>query len=191
MYLFLWLHILKIKTHVWLISPYHFMTLLLKTWPPTISSNCGTHESFVVAGQIYDSQSFFKRFPNFYQNKPPAPSTNIFTTPLLLLFNRFYEKLLTSHGTVWKHEQKGGTCCGNYILTTWEGLSGFGLIKKCMFDLAHLKQWRDSSQWGCCAKLGCNLICTRQPVFVVLLTQTLRQALPLLNWAAFISHLRT
>ncbi len=100
-------------------------------------------------------------------------------TPFLL-FSRFYMVLKKLHlfNSYWKEpnpktlcsvetEQwiaKQGTCCGKYILTTWKRLSGFKPIKKCMFHLACLKQWRDSSQWCCCVNLDATIYVQVRPV---------------------------
>lgn len=127
-------------------------------------------------------------FDNLYQNEPLGPSTKIVFTPVFLCFKVLcsYEKKKVSYSLA--YETKGTVYQkGKGHRTYWQPERDFQALggKKCMFYLACFILWRDSPQWICCTKVGCNHISTSEPVFVVLFTQAFQQICQLMNKAAF------
>lgn len=147
-----------------------------------------THELFWASWQP---------LPNLYQKKNPTPESTYSPHPYSFV-SRFYlvmekktlpiyqlMKRTNSQGTaVWKlivNRQRGHMLWKVHLNNLKETLRLWS-NQKCMFCLACFTQWRDSSQWSCCAKLGGNHISTIQWVFVVSLTLW-----PLMYRAVFIS----
>lgn len=174
------------------------MTVLFKTW--TLN-----HFKVWKSWLISDSadlwlMSFSERLDNrclICTRKKPYSSINVLTTPLFFCFKVLFGygkktlpiyqlmKRTNSQGTaVWKlivNRQRGHMLWKVHLNNLKETLRLWS-NQKCMFCLACFTQWRDSSQWSCCAKLGGNHISTIQWVFVVSLTLW-----PLMYRAVFIS----